>query len=379
MENKYCLYIYYVLFVLFILVATLNKPAYNWDMIGYVASAKYFETEDKSEIHEFAYKQLKSTVSDSVYQRLTASGYRKTIEIDKEALYQQLPFYQIRVLYNGLVYALYKMGLNPYFVTHLISAVSVCLGFLLLLFGLRKTQILDDYLYFALPLMSIPLGVLNVARLGTPDGLAFLFTMLIFLCTISDKYKKNLLWVLPLSILIRTDLIIFIAPVYIYVLFCLENNRERLSWLVSGLFAISNYLFINMYYANYGWEKLIYHTFINYLVYPADTQISISFSNFFDIIKHQWSLSFQRFSFWSFIGWMGFSVIMFMRACDYRHRIQKVRKDILVFGVISILYFMAHFSLFPGFAERHVLGGGILLIVITFYLLSFMLKSRLQL
>lgn len=45
--KKVALYVYYLAFSLVILVHGLRNPYHNWDLIGYIASAKYYTVQDK--------------------------------------------------------------------------------------------------------------------------------------------------------------------------------------------------------------------------------------------------------------------------------------------------------------------------------------------
>jgi len=58
-NNNFFLYVYYFIFVFIILIYGFHKPSIDWDIIGYVASAKHFEIKDKTELHKFVYKNLK--------------------------------------------------------------------------------------------------------------------------------------------------------------------------------------------------------------------------------------------------------------------------------------------------------------------------------
>lgn len=293
-----------------------------------------------------------------------------------------MPFYEIRVFYNALVYLLYKTGLNPYFATHFISAISICLGFLLLLWGMKRENILDDYLYLALPFLSIPLGVLNVARIGTADGLTFLFVSCILVCLINYRYRKFkavLLLVLPLSVMVRTDLILFAVLIYTFRFFYSKNHHDRLLLVTSLVCAVGTYFFVNIYYSNYGWTTLIHHTFYGYMNYPANSHLSpIGFYEFFSLIKQQTISWFNRFPFWSTLGWMVFYAIL----CVKTYRLKQCRCghkfDILVLGTISCLYIVMHLILFPSYTERHFLGQAVFIIVATLHFLKsqFMIQQK---
>jgi len=96
------LLIYYMLFSLSILFMAKNNPTLNWDMIGYVASAKHFEISDPIELHDYVFENLKSYVNEDKFFDLTDGNiqYRIDMATEPELFYQQLPFYEIRPIYT---------------------------------------------------------------------------------------------------------------------------------------------------------------------------------------------------------------------------------------------------------------------------------------
>ena len=54
-KSNYTLVIFYILFSLSIFAAAMRNPSYNWDMIAYVGSVRYFQIEDKEELHKSVY------------------------------------------------------------------------------------------------------------------------------------------------------------------------------------------------------------------------------------------------------------------------------------------------------------------------------------
>jgi hypothetical protein len=164
---------YYLAFGLFLIAAALSRPQFNWDIIPYLGATGSFEIQDKQALHASVFDELARFVPASAYQSLvTGSDYRVAVATDPEAFSQQLPFYQPRVLYIGLLFLLSKLGLNVVMVTYLISAVSVALGLWVLFVAFHRT--LSGYLLLLFPVLALGMGVLDLARLSTADGLAFL-------------------------------------------------------------------------------------------------------------------------------------------------------------------------------------------------------------
>ena len=267
MENRLIKRLSIFLFVLLAATAlfySVTQPFHNWDVIGYIAAAKSFEEKDINSIHTFTFQQLQESVSSSEYSELASgSDYRTSISSDPSALREQLPFYQIRPLYNGLVYILYKAGMNIVFATHFISGAAVAAA-ILLLYDLVKNKLTKPIIYF-MPVFIIIFKIFDLARYSTPDGLAFFaFFMAIWLYTRGDK--KILFAFLPSMLFIRTDLILVAMPLLIIMVF----NKSIDGWKagLSIVASIAIFLGIGAYFQNPGWATTFYFTIVDFLPYP---------------------------------------------------------------------------------------------------------------
>ena len=164
----------FFLVMILALRAAVYAPFHNWGVIGYISSAKSFELYDIKDIHDFTYKTIKNNLPKEKYEALVTGNYGAVISQDSRAFSEQLPFYQIRPVYNFLIFILHKVGVDIIFATHIISGVSVVLGLFALYFmGYRR---LWPPLIPAVSVISIIFGVVELARFSTPDGLAFMLS-----------------------------------------------------------------------------------------------------------------------------------------------------------------------------------------------------------
>ena len=170
---------YGVVSLLVLLTATL-RPFYNWDLIPYLGCAKEFQTSDPVDVHAFAYGAIESKRAEG--DRLfpaseldSSNAFRIWMANDAESFSNHLAFYRVRVGYTGAVYLLVQAGMSPIFATHFISAFSIFLS-IWLLFLIGGAMLSTPLRYALLPL-GLSLGMMESARLSTPDGLAFLFIM----------------------------------------------------------------------------------------------------------------------------------------------------------------------------------------------------------
>jgi hypothetical protein len=259
--SKYALFGYYVVCSVVLFAFSFYRPYHNWDMIIYAACARSFEVHDKEELHASTYHELEQSVPAATYRALTSGNYRQTVSEDANAFAQQLPFYQIRVLYNALVYALATIGVNVFAATHLVSALSAIAGLWIVLLTFRPYT--RAYLLFLLPPFAVAFGLLDVAKYSTPDGLAFLAVCSMAYCLV--RRHPGMLVLLPLSVLVRTDLILLALIVTSYLIFV--ARQWRLAAIASVALAVAGYILVNVGYGHYGLSVAYYMTFIEAVAY----------------------------------------------------------------------------------------------------------------
>ena len=259
------------------LALSVYKPYHNWDMIAYIAAAKSFEEGDLESLHSFTYDQLRHSVTDAEYEEMTTgSDYKHAINTDSSALNEQLPFYKIRPVYTGFIYLLYKTGVNIGFATHIISGVAIVVAVAILY--LISISFLARPLIFAVPLLAIIFGILDLARLSTPDGLGFLACILSVYFYLK-KYNTLLLIVLPIMIGIRTDLILFTAPLLFFV-FVFEKSY-RFEVVLSIFISVAIYIGIITYFKNPGWSTTFYFSLVKLLTHPISIPPTLTAQNYF--------------------------------------------------------------------------------------------------
>ncbi len=126
--NALCLLIF-IGFTVFLLFFYISRPLYNHDLSGYLGVILSYDQPDPEIVHEEVFARLKECIPEERFVRLTgaASDSGPAIRLyfeDPDAFRQTLPFYRVRILYTGMIYALYKAGVDPIFSSHAISAES---------------------------------------------------------------------------------------------------------------------------------------------------------------------------------------------------------------------------------------------------------------
>jgi hypothetical protein len=206
--------LFFILFSIMIFFSSIYKPDYSWDMIGYIGAAKSFENQDIAATHTFTYDQIEKRVPGNIFWDMTHGDnmYREAVYSDPTAFSEQLPYYKIRVIYTELLYLLHKSGIDMITASHLISGLSVSVAMMILYF-LAISYIKKPMIYL-IPPLAIVLGIIDLARLSTPDSLIFL--VIILSAYFYLKNKNIALFILQVIMIgIRTDLILFSIPLLI--------------------------------------------------------------------------------------------------------------------------------------------------------------------
>ena len=331
------LVIYYVVFVATVLVASWVNKQFDWDMLGYTASALHFENSDTAAIHKTVYEALKSAADPKDYASLTqGSPYVANMFARADWFAQQLPYYEIRLIHNGLIYLFYKMGANIMLAPFVVSVMAAGLGLIALFFaGLNR---LDDRLMFLLPFVFMFSDGLYVARMPTPDSLGFAFFML-FAYLLLRGGGKPLLILMPILVLVRTDFVIFGVLFLAFLIY--KDPLNRRAAIVSLAVTLGVYFGINKITGNYGWATIFYFTLIDRVPNPAELHLSVSVQQYFTVLSGALGeLLNSKFLVYYLLA-LGFNLYLLKRLGTRSARTAAT----LVFVVLA--YNLCHFALFP--------------------------------
>ena len=356
---------YYFVFSAAVLTASQIKPRHNFDMLAYVACAKSFEMGDESRLHSFVFSELERAVPGGTFERLTeGTTFRRTVGSDETAFGEHLRFFKIRPIYNGCVYLAYKAGVDIFRASYLVSGVSVFLGiWVLFLIGLPRLNHIYMYL---IPPLGLGFGLFDIARLSTPDGLAFLGVVLsayLFL-----RRSRLLLIVLPLCVAIRTDLVIF-AAVFAVCLIA-AGTYGRLPTAASLGASVALYAFINSHYGYPGWAVVFHHTLIERLSHPMSQEAVVTAGDYFRALLR---------GIRSLVGSTRLLVYLFVSAASVYALVKPSRSmikprtvgvDVFVLTVVPLSYVILHFAAFPDpdfryFVPHYIVGTVAFLMMVS--------------
>jgi hypothetical protein len=283
----FCLYLAFAGAALWL---SIYRPFHNWDVVGYVAAAKSFEQSDTAALQAFTYAELRAVLPAEVYEDIAREKnlgagrgalYRRTVNTNPAAFAEQLPYYKIRPLYVSLIYLFYKAGVDIEFATHLISGIAVALALLVLY--LTAIPRLNITLACLLPLLAWMFGVFDLARFSTPDGLAF-FAVLLIAYLLSRRRIDWLCLALPVALCVRTDLMLFTAPLLL-ALFVTER-KCRIQIALSGAASLVAYVGILTHYHHPGWATLFYFNVIERCIYPLSNPPTLTLQDYFTALAN---------------------------------------------------------------------------------------------
>ena len=329
------------------LAASLFRPYHNWDMIMYIAAAKSFEEQDVKSLHTFTYEQLRCSVSNSEYKLLVQDSYRKTISQNPSAFGEQLPFYQIRPLYTGSIYLLYKAGIDISFATHIISGVAVVVALFFLY--LMSVSILNKSLIYVIPFLMLLFNVPDLARYSTPDGMAFLAIILAAYLYLKNRFQLLLIF-LPIILCIRTDLILFTIPL----LFLIVVGEKSIRWqsILSIVISIIILISVGAYWGNTGWSTIFYFALVQKLTHPISQPPTLTAQNYFYVLfTGVRGLPFNQ-SFILYLLVTVYSLYLVKLDTKIASFVIALKSSSLALLVVCFFFISSHFIAFPIASDR---------------------------
>lgn len=329
-----------------------TRPHYNWDMLMYIASAKALDGGSLQEIHAYTYRQTRQVTSPKQFKVLTTLFYNHETYKHPKLFQEQLPFYRVKPLYIGLVYLLHKAGVHIASATHLISGVSVALALMLLC--LLMLPYSSNPLVYLLPPLALVFDVVHVARLSTPDGLAF-FGMMLAVYLLLKQRTLPLLFLLPLLVGIRTDYVLFVAPLGLLLLW---SNPRYKWWTMLSLGATAGlYLTISILSQNAGWSVLFFFTFIQKHLTPLSRPVSVSFQDYLVVLFDGLSALPSKVDFVTYVVLTGGGFWALKQRLKEVAWPALVRSRTMLLFVTGLLFAGTHFLLFPVVKARFFLGA----------------------
>ena len=244
----------------------LGNPIYTWDVVPYVATTFTAESGDPEAIHEATYELLRQSLDTAQFNSLIGGEYAAAMYASPENFASQLSMYEIKPLYVLLLRGLAAAGANPVDGIIWLSLVPGLLICVILFLWLRNlTGPMQAVL--AVILFSVGARLFDLSRVPTPDNLSALAVLAGVWFLLARRWTAAAVTCLCLSIWIRTNNIIFVAPLLL--LLCWNHLRRdeplqtpEFYWYGGGLaFSVLSWFWISAVF-DYDWWRLFYHTLI---------------------------------------------------------------------------------------------------------------------
>ncbi len=244
----------------------LTNPIYTWDVVPYVAATFSAGSEDPAATHEATYELLRHSLDAAQFNSLIGGEYAAAMYASPENFAGQLNMYEIKPLYVLFLRGLAAAGANPVYGIIWLSLVPSLLICLILFHWLRKlTGPMQAVL--AVILFSIGARLFDLSRVPTPDSFSALAVIAGLWCLLARRWAAGAVALLCLSIWIRTNNILFVAPLLL--LLCWNHLRRgeplqssEFYWYGGGLtLSVLSWFWISAVF-DYDWWRLFYHTLI---------------------------------------------------------------------------------------------------------------------
>lgn len=327
--------------VLFVFSIGIIRPKLNWDMIMYIGSAIKLLGFDGVELRNLTYLDLSKYVSEEAFSIMTSGNfYTSTVYKDPIAFSQQLPFYEIRYVYNGLI-ALVGSIIGSFskatiFISASASSAIVVLSYVLA----RRFHSVVFRLLFLLVITFF--GLITLSRFSTPDALAVLGVISLFLTLAYGKLKLTVLLIVLLPWL-RTDYILLSLFVSVY--FFLINKKNHA--FLSAFFSVSGYFLIDKISMNYG-HFVIFNFALISGPQPYVEGLILS-TNFSDYLKAYLKGVIALTSSTAVVS----GVLAFILWITQRLKVFSKGSEVAsLFLLLSASFFIVHFALFPAGMDR---------------------------
>lgn len=244
----------------------LSNPIYTWDVVPYVATTFTAESGGPVAMHEATYELLRQSLDAAQFNSLIGGEYAAAMYASPENFAGQLSMYEIKPLYVLLLRGLAAAGANPVdgiIWLSLVPGLLICVILFLWLWNL--TGPLQAVL--AVILFSVGARLFDLSRVPVPDNFSTLAIIAGLWCLLARRWTAAAVICLGLSIWIRTNNIIFVAPLLL--LLCwnhLHRGRplqtREFYWYGGGFaFSALSYVWISAVF-DYDWWRLFYHTLV---------------------------------------------------------------------------------------------------------------------
>jgi hypothetical protein len=278
----------FAFFILLFVSSILENLLYTWDVVGYIGAALSWQTSDPLAVHTQTYEVLRLELPEQAFAGLVSGPYATAMASNADQFYSQLDMYRIKPLYVGLLNLLDAFGLSLVDAGKVLSVVPAALLCILVYVWLKR-HVSANFALSITVLLSLCSRLFDVARVILPDSLsALILVFAVYLLLERPAATKWALILLVLSILVRTNNILFVTPLLIYVSYAESRRSGRQSMEVRGpaialVVAVICYFVVRAMF-NHQWGRLFHHTFIESIADMNAFAMGFSFDQYLQVL-----------------------------------------------------------------------------------------------
>jgi hypothetical protein len=352
---------------------SLQKPAYNYDILPYMGVILSYDKTDIKIIHSEVYTIAKKEIPPLFYNRMVdpSNAYRSSVAQSPEVLRSQFPFYVVKPFYTRAAYLFYKAGICLTLATVWPSAIAYFLTGLLLFNWLKKYWP-GWYACAGSSLIMLSPPVLNVAGLSTPDALSGLLLLAAVYFLAEKKSIGRTLLFLLLAVFARLDNILP-AICLLSAIFFTNKWHHKISAVKIVFFfslLLLAYFTVSGNARSFGWSILYYPAFAKQLNVSYTANSSFDFAAYLTLAKSQFTTGW----YFSFISLFFFLVLFLLWDTSLSGFNSLTMEQVL--AIVFALIIIVRFILQPLITDRIYVPYYLSVIVFVVKKYSLMTKRR---
>ena len=361
-KSRFFLLLVYLSFLICLLPIayfTYKHPAYNFDMLGYMALVvRMDQTKDLGKVHTITYENARRIVPAEEYKKLTETPvFRKKFATDPLQFQKILPIYSVKPLYIGMCWLFYKAGFSLPAATVMPSILAyIIIG--LFLFSWLKKYLQAAVAFFSGLLIMFSVFTVAIAGHSTPDCLSALF---LFVSVYFILERQNLIFMLLfflLSIFTRADNVITCFFILSFLTFSPRWNMIKRSryFLMLLILAIA-YVCAILPVTQFGWNIFYYSQYSRHIDFSRDYNEPMTIASYLSLVfsKLVTALVSTQFTFFMFL------CLLILGSPFVSFRKFTFDQSFLLV-LLSVIFF--RFLLLPDLSDRFYFGFYLIIIIL---------------
>lgn len=348
---------------------------WNWDGLAYMACAVSWSEPDPVKLHAMVYREARAQMPAPAYQALAAGNpYRSDLAGNPFHFAEQLPFYDSRTLYIGLIVLLRRLGMSYISAMKLLSAAGfAALGLIFFRWVRKYFRALPAAILSAAIMLSTP--VWGLARIFSPDALAAAMILgalyALFVAAPARPLNQRSpaaclgLALLGTSEFLRRETPLLAVLVIAYLTMASRSpvKLKRLHGVLLIAALIVTMLALGYFGGGYGWRMTLYHGLVQRVPAPADAPApAITVKDYLHA-----TLRSAREA----VTWSSLPLFVFLTAsCLLVLKRGTLMRDLLILSLSSAAIL---FLVYPSFEERYYVSA---YLVVALCLISALAERR---